>query len=177
MSISLVKLQRMIILSAVLLIGSACTTLTMPDKSKLQLASEISSLVWLNSKPLTSKDLRGKVVVVEFWTFDCINCRNTLPYVKGWYEKYREQGLTIVGVHTPELSFERDLDNVKQAVSDYQIGYPVAIDGDFSNWNRYHVMAWPTWFILDKEGYIRYSHIGEGDYSGSEAMIQKLLAE
>jgi thiol-disulfide isomerase/thioredoxin len=148
-----------------------------PDRSNLQRAPEISSPVWLNSKPLTLTGLQGKVVVVEFWTFECINCRNTLPFVKAWYDKYRDRGLTIIGVQTPELSFERDFSNVKQAVSDYQIKYPVAIDGDYSNWNRYHVMAWPTWFILDKEGYIRYSHIGEGDYSGSEAKIQKLLSE
>lgn len=147
------------------------------DKSRLELAPEITSSTWLNTDPLASADLRGKVVVVQFWTFDCINCRNTLPYVTGWFEKYRDRGLTVIGVHTPELSFERDVDNVKRAVSDYHIKYPVAIDGDYSNWNHYHVMAWPTWFILDKEGYIRYSHIGEGDYAGSEAMIVKLLGE
>ncbi len=147
------------------------------DKSGFQRAPSITSPTWINSAPLTLNDLQGKVVVVEFWTFACYNCKNTLPYVKAWYEKYRDQGLVVIGVHTPELSYERDVSNVKQAVSDYGIKYTVAIDGDFGNWNRFHVWAWPTWFIIDKEGYIRYNHVGEGDYSGSEAMIRQLLGE
>lgn len=147
------------------------------DKSSFKKAAEISSPVWINSKPLDLKALKGKVVVVDFWTFACYNCKNTLPYFKDWDKKYRDQGLVIVGVHTPELSIERDIENVKQAVKDYEIQYPVAIDGDYSNWNRYNVWAWPTWYIVDKEGYIRYSHVGEGDYAASEATIQKLLAE
>ncbi len=147
------------------------------DKSRLQKAPAISSATWLNSSPLTQNDLRGKVVVVEFWTFACYNCQNTLPYIKSWDQKYRGQGLVVIGVHTPELSFERDVSNVRQAIKDYGIQYPVAVDGDYSNWNRYHVAAWPTWFIIDKEGYIRYSHVGEGDYSGSERTIAALLQE
>ncbi len=147
------------------------------DKSLFPQAPPLSSNLWLNSQPLKPEDLRGKVVVVDFWTFACYNCKNVLPYLKTWDEKYRAQGLVIIGVHTPELSFERDIENVKQAVKDYGIKYPVAIDGDYANWNRYKVWAWPTWFILDKEGYIRYSHIGEGDYAKSEATIQQLLAE
>ncbi len=147
------------------------------DKSQFQRAPSISSPTWVNSKPLASDDLRGHVVVVEFWTFACYNCQNTLPYVKAWYEKYRDRGLVVIGVHTPELSFERDVSNVEQAVSDYKIKYPVAIDGDYGNWNRFRVWAWPTWFIIDKEGYIRHSHVGEGDYAGSEAVIQQLLEE
>lgn len=147
------------------------------DKSQFKLAKEISSSTWLNSDNLDWNDLRGKVVVVDFWTFACYNCKNTLPYKKAWDEKYRAQGLVVLGVHTPELSFEKDVANVRQAVHDYNIKYPVAIDGDFANWNRYNVWAWPTWFIVDKEGYIRYTHVGEGAYAESEKVIQALLAE
>lgn len=147
------------------------------DKSQFKIAGDISSKVWINSKPLQWQALRGKVVVVDFWTFACYNCKNTLPYKKAWYSKYQDQGLVILGVHTPELSFERDVENVRQAVKDYGIEYPIAIDGDFANWNRYEVWAWPTWFVVDKEGYIRYSHVGEGDYARSEQVIRELLAE
>ena len=153
------------------------TPLAAPDKSSFQKAAPLASNTWLNSPPITLEALRGKVVVVDFWTFACINCQHVLPYLKAWDQKYRAQGLVIIGVHTPELSFERDVANVKQAIKDNAIRYPIAIDGDYANWNRYHVWAWPTWFIVDKEGYIRYSHVGEGDYSGSEAMIRQLLAE
>ncbi|MBI4671042.1 MAG: redoxin domain-containing protein [Chloroflexi bacterium] len=146
-------------------------------KRQFQRAAEISSRTWINSKTLNWNELRGKVVVVDFWTFACYNCKNTLPYFKAWDEKYRAQGLVVLGVHTPELSFEKDVENVRNAVKDYQIQYPVAIDGDYANWNRYSVRAWPTWFIVDKEGYIRYSHIGEGAYARSERVIQELLAE
>jgi thiol-disulfide isomerase/thioredoxin len=147
------------------------------EKTGLKRAAEISSNTWINSDRIAWEELRGKVVVVDFWTFGCYNCKNTLPYKKAWDDKYRAQGLVILGVHTPELSFEKDVENVRKAVRDYEIKYPVAIDGDFANWNRYNVWAWPTWFIVDKEGYIRYSHVGEGDYAGSEKMIQQLLAE
>lgn len=147
------------------------------DKSQFKLAKEISSPTWINSETLNWVDLRGKVVVVDFWTFACYNCKNTLPYLKAWDEKYRAEGLVVLGVHTPELSFEKDIENVRKAVADYNIKYPVAIDGDFANWNRYNVWAWPTWYIVDKEGYIRYTHVGEGDYNGSERVIEQLLAE
>ncbi len=159
------------------------TEVTMPkpqakiDESQFKKAPPLFSATWINSQPLTLDALRGKVVVVDFWTFACINCQHVLPYLKAWDQKYRAQGLVIIGVHTPELSFERDVANVKQAVQDDAIQYPIAIDGDYANWNRYHVWAWPTWFIVDKEGYIRYNHVGEGDYSGSEATIRQLLSE
>jgi thiol-disulfide isomerase/thioredoxin len=147
------------------------------DKTQFKRAAEISSPIWINSTNLNWDDLRGKVIVIDFWTFACYNCKNTLPYLKAWDEKYRAQGLVVLGVHTPELSFEKDVANVRQAVRDYNIKYPVAIDGDFANWNRYGVRAWPTWFIVDKAGYIRYSHIGEGAYDKSEQIIRELLAE
>lgn len=150
---------------------------TQIDKSQFRRAAEISSATWLNSDTLDWNSLRGRVVVVDFWTFGCYNCKNTLPYFKQWDETYRAQGLVILGVHTPELSYERDVENVRRAVKDYEIKYPIAIDGNFENWNRYGVRAWPTWFIVDKEGYIRYSHIGEGAYDKSEQVIRQLLAE
>ena len=161
--------------------GSMSTQATAPptriDKNQFQHAAEIKSATWLNSDTLDWNSLRGQVVVVDFWTFGCYNCKNTLPYFKKWDDTYRAQGLVILGVHTPELSYERDVENVRRAVKEYQIKYPVAIDGDFANWNRYGVRAWPTWFIVDKEGYIRYSHIGEGAYDRSEQVIRALLAE
>ncbi len=147
------------------------------DKSQFQKAPDLVSQTWINSAPLVASDLRGKVVVVEFWTFACYNCKNTLPYVKDWDAKYRDRGLVVIGVHTPELSFERDVANVQQAVKDYGIRYPIAIDGDYANWDRFRVQAWPTWFIIDKDGYIRYKHIGEGDYARSDEVIQQLLNE
>jgi thiol-disulfide isomerase/thioredoxin len=147
------------------------------DKSQFKRAAEIASATWLNTETTDWHSLRGHVVVVDFWTFGCYNCKNTLPYFKKWDEKYRAQGLVVLGVHTPELSYERDVENVRRAVREYDIKYPVAIDGDFANWNRYGVRAWPTWFIVDKEGYIRYSHIGEGAYETSEQVIRELLAE
>lgn len=147
------------------------------DKSQYKLAPAIASSTWINGEGIRWDDLRGKVIVVDFWTFACYNCKNTLPYKRAWYSNYRDQGLVVLGVHTPELSFERDVANVRQAVKDYRIEYPIAIDGDSANWNRYNVWAWPTWFIVDKEGYIRYSHVGEGDYATSEQVIRELLAE
>ncbi len=141
------------------------------------IAPEISSDTWLNSPPLAASDLRGKVVLVEFWTFDCINCRNTIPYVESWYNQYHAQGLVVIGVHSPEFAYEHDATNVKQAIQDLKIPYPVALDNDFKTWNSYRVYAWPTWFILDKQGVIRFSHIGEGAYAESERAIVQLLKQ
>lgn len=115
--------------------------------------------------------------MVDFWTFACYNGKNALPYFKAWDEKYRAQGLVILGVRTPELSVEKDLAYAQRAVQKYDIQYPVAMDGDYANGNRYGVRAWPTWFIVDKEGYLRYSHIGEGDYARTNQVTQELLAE
>ncbi|HEX9074682.1 MAG TPA: redoxin domain-containing protein [Anaerolineae bacterium] len=140
-------------------------------------APDISSDVWLNSAPLKPADLHGKVVLVDFWTFDCINCRNTIPQLRNWYQKYRDQGFVIVGVHSPEFSYEHDVENVKQAIQELKIPYPVALDNDFKTWNSYRVYAWPTWFIVDKRGAVRFSHVGEGAYDESEQAIMALLKE
>ena len=132
---------------------------------------------WINSEPLKLENLRGRVVLVEFWTFGCINCRNTLPFVKSWHDRYREKGLTVIGVHSPEFAEERIFENLRGQVVSLGINYPVVSDDDYQTWNAYDVQAWPTMFLLDKQGRIRWKHVGEGDYDETEGLIQKLLAE
>jgi len=140
-------------------------------------APELAAGKWINSQPLTLKSLRGRVVLIEFWTFGCYNCRNTLPYVKLWHERYSGKGLTIVGVHSPELANERNIENVRREVASLGIKYPVVTDNDYETWKAYNVEAWPTLFVLDKAGRIRLVHVGEGAYDETEQTIQKLLAE
>lgn len=132
---------------------------------------------WLNSPPLGSEQLRGKVVLVEFWTYTCINCLRTLPYVKEWSEKYRSQGLVVVGVHTPEFPFEKDKGNVERALQKLGITYPVVMDNQYQIWNAYQNRYWPTQYLIDTQGQIRYQHIGEGAYQKTEEMIRTLLIE
>lgn len=132
---------------------------------------------WLNSPPLTKEALRGKVVLVDVWTYSCINCLRTLPYLKSWAQKYRDQGLVVIGVHAPEFAFERNVDNVKQAVHDLGIDYPVAIDNNYAIWRALNNQYWPAHYFIDAQGNIRYHHFGEGDYAHSEHVIQQLLAE
>ena len=132
---------------------------------------------WINSEPLTIRSLRGKVVLVEFWTFGCINCQHVQPYVKAWYDRYASSGLVVVGVHTPELSFERDLGNVRDAVAKADIRYPVAFDPAYATWDAYRNGYWPAFFFIDRSGQVRHTHIGEGDYDGSEQVIRELLSE
>ncbi|MFM0231455.1 cytochrome c biogenesis protein DipZ [Paraburkholderia sediminicola] len=132
---------------------------------------------WLNSPPLTVQDLRGKVVLVDFWTYSCINCLRSLPYVKAWAQKYKDQGLVVIGVHAPEFAFERNVDNVKKAVHDLGVDYPVAIDNNYAIWRALNNQYWPAHYFVDGKGQIRYHHFGEGDYAESEKVIQKLLTE
>jgi peptide-methionine (R)-S-oxide reductase len=140
-------------------------------------APEFAQGTWINSDPLTLRSLRGRVVLVEFWTFGCYNCRNTLPAVKSWHARYRDKGLTIVGVHSPEFDTEKNVENVRREAVSLGIRYPVVTDNEHETWRAYHVTAWPTTFLLDKSGRIRWMHVGEGAYDESERMIQKLLAE
>ena len=140
-------------------------------------APELAAGDWINSEPLKLKELRGRVVLVEFWTFGCINCRNTLPFIKGWHDRYRDQGLTVIGVHSPEFEEERKVENLRRQVASLAIRYPVVTDNDYQTWKAYNVEAWPTTFLLDKQGRIRWMHVGEGDYDEAERQIQKLLAE
>jgi thiol-disulfide isomerase/thioredoxin len=130
---------------------------------------------WLNSSPLTIADLKNQVVLIQFWTFACINCQRTLPNIVQWHQKYATQGLTVIGIHTPEFAFERDINNIKQALKQHNITYPVPIDNHFKTWRAYENEYWPHLFLADRQGLIRYDHIGEGAYATTEKMIQKLL--
>ena len=132
---------------------------------------------WLNSPPLDAQALKGKVVLVDFWTYSCINCLRTLPYVKAWAEKYRDQGLVVIGVHAPEFAFERNVGNVTKAMKDLGITYPVAIDNDYKIWRAFNNEYWPAHYFADAQGRIRYHHFGEGEYAESERVIQQLLRE
>ena len=132
---------------------------------------------WLNSSPLTAESLKGKVVLVDFWAYSCINCLRSIPYVRAWAEKYKDQGLVVIGVHAPEFPFEKNIDNLKQAVAKLKINYPVAIDNDYAIWRAFHNEYWPADYFIDAEGRIRHHFFGEGDYAESEKVIQQLLAE
>jgi thiol-disulfide isomerase/thioredoxin len=150
---------------------------TLISADKAMTAPEFAKGDWINSDPLTLEKLRGHVVVVEFWTFGCFNCRNTLPSVKEWDTKYRGRGLIIVGVHTPETDSEYSIDNVRKEVPALGIKYPVVTDNDYKTWKAYGVEAWPTIVALDKHGHIRWVHVGEGRYDETEGVIKALLAE
>ncbi|MBV7483103.1 thioredoxin family protein [Bordetella sp. BOR01] len=132
---------------------------------------------WLNSEPLTLQSLRGKVVLVDFWTYTCINCIRTLPYVTRWHQAYKDQGLVVVGVHTPEFAFERSTSNVLKALDRLGIKYPVAQDNRYATWDAYRNQYWPAAYLIDKQGRIAYRHFGEGNYQETEAEIQRLLAQ
>ena len=132
---------------------------------------------WFNSKPLTREQLKGKVVVIDFWTYSCINCLRSLPYIKAWDEKYRKDGLVIIGVHAPEFAFEREPANVAKAIQDLGVRYPVALDNQYKLWGALENHYWPAHYFVDAQGRVRYHHFGEGDYAGSERVIRQLLAE
>jgi len=132
---------------------------------------------WLNSQPLTAENLRGKVVLVDFWTYTCINWLRTLPYVRAWAEKYKDRGLVVIGVHSPEFEFEQDLDNVRRAVKDMRIDYPVAVDSGHAVWRAFNNQYWPALYFIDAKGRIRHHQFGEGEYAHAEMIIQQLLAE
>ncbi|MET0687830.1 MAG: redoxin domain-containing protein, partial [Methyloceanibacter sp.] len=132
---------------------------------------------WLNSPPHTNAELKGKIVLIDFWTYSCINCLRTIPYVRAWAEKYKDQGLVVIGVHTPEFAFEKDIGNVKDAIADLKIAYPVAVDNDYAIWRAFNNRYWPAHYFIDAQGRIRHHHFGEGSYDVSERVIQDLLAE
>ncbi|WP_017300398.1 thioredoxin family protein [Nodosilinea nodulosa] len=130
---------------------------------------------WLNSEPLTIASLRGNVVLLQFWTFSCINCQRTLPSLVGWHQRYADQGLKIIGVHTPEFAYEREVNNIRQALQQHGITYPVPVDNDFQTWRAYDNRYWPHLFLADRNGIMRYDHIGEGAYDTTEQTIRALL--
>lgn len=141
-------------------------------------APELTGITqWWNSQPLTLADLHGKVVIIDFWTYACYNCVNTLPYVQALYNKYHDQGLEIVGVHTPELSFEYVPENVASAIQNQKINWPVAFDPKYETWNAYSNHYWPAFYFIDANGHIRYTHFGEGNYDYNEKVVQQLLSE
>jgi thiol-disulfide isomerase/thioredoxin len=132
---------------------------------------------WINSEPLTAKQLKGKVVLVDFWDYSCINCIRALPYVRAWAEKYKDSGLVVIGVHTPEFDFEKQMPNVQKAVQKFGITYPVALDSNYAIWNAFSNQYWPAHYFIDAKGKVRYEHFGEGEYDQSEKWIQELLKE
>ncbi|WPN76857.1 cytochrome c biogenesis protein DipZ [Pseudomonas germanica] len=147
------------------------------EEGKGAMPSLAGAVQWLNSPELSAEALRGKVVLVDFWTYDCINCQHTLPYVKDWAKKYEKDGLVVIGVHTPEYGYERIIENVKDQVKKLGITYPVAIDNNYAIWRNFDNQYWPAHYLIDAEGQVRYSHFGEGRYEAQEQMIQHLLEE
>lgn len=152
-----------------------------PAAAELPLEGEFPSLGgatgWLNSQPLTAADLRGNVVLISFWTYTCINWLRSLPYVRAWAEKYKDRGLMVIGVHTPEFEFEHNLANVRRAAEELRVEYPIAIDNDYAIWRAFNNSYWPALYFIDAQGQIRYHHFGEGEYEMSEMVLQQLLAE
>jgi thiol-disulfide isomerase/thioredoxin len=142
-----------------------------------KLPSLAGATAWLNSPPLTVDGLRGHIVLVDFWTYTCINWLRTLPYVRAWAETYKDHGLVVIGVHTPEFPFEHDLENVRRAAQDMRVEYPIAIDNEYAIWRAFDNHYWPALYLVDAKGQIRYHHFGEGEYEQSEVIIQHLLAE
>jgi thiol-disulfide isomerase/thioredoxin len=153
----------------------SCGPSQMPESERRRRRSPTAC--GLNSAPLRIDDLKGRVVLVEFWTFGCYNCRNVEPYMKQWYQKYADQGFVVIGVHSPEFTYEHDSEKVRRYLKDHDIRFPVSIDNDFSTWNRYGNRYWPAMYLIDKQGVIRHVRIGEGGYQETEQLIQSLLHE
>ena len=159
------------------ILRSARAQLTRTRSSDGEVPSLDRATAWLNSPALTAASLRGKVVLINFWTYTCINWLRALPYVRAWASKYADHGLLVIGIHTPEFSFERDLDNVRRAAMDLRVPYPIAVDTDYALWQAFANQYWPALYFVDVQGRIRHHHFGEGDYERSEQIIQQLLLE
>src|SRR3954465_8953209 len=145
------------------------------DREHSALSALDDAHVWLNSDPLTADGLRGRVVLVDIWTYSCVNWLRTLPYVRAWHERYGEQGLVVVGAHAPEFGFEHDIDNVRRAARELDVGYPVVIDDDFAIWRSFENQYWPALYLVDRDGRVRFRHFGEGAYEQIEQAIQQVL--
>jgi len=161
----------------ILVLATTGMLFAVPPKFIQQAAPDFDGKVWLNSSPLALDKLKGKVVMVEFWTYGCYNCVNVEPYIKKWYGRYKDQSFEVIAVHSPEFSHEHKLENVRAHVERKGIKYPVVIDNDFAIWRRYSNRYWPAMYLIDKQGQLRYRTIGEGRYRQTEEMIQSLLAE
>ena len=169
--------RRGFLSTAALTIAAAQFGLLGSARSRSDLSPLGRATAWLNSPPLAEEELHGKVVLINFWTYSCINWRRQLPYVRAWAEKYKEYGLVVIGVHSPEFSFEKIIDNIRWAAKDMRIGYPIAVDSDHAIWNGFANEYWPALYFVDVKGRIRHHQYGEGEYSESERTIQKLLGE
>jgi thiol-disulfide isomerase/thioredoxin len=169
------------LLVAAMLVSAIAAPINALAEEKLPVEGHLPSLRgatgWLNSQPLDAAGLRGKVVLVDFWTYTCINWLRTVPYVRAWAEKYKDQGLVVIGVHSPEFGFEKDLDNVRRAAKDMRVDYPIAIDSDHAIWRAFRNQAWPALYFVDAQGRIRHHHFGEGEYELAETIVQQLLSE
>lgn len=147
------------------------------DEIRVEAPPLAEGLKWLNSQPLTMEQLKGKVVLIDFWEYTCVNCIRTLPYLKSWHQKYKDKGLVILGVHTPEFQFAKLEANVTQSAKKFGLEYPIIIDSDYTVWRSYSNRYWPAKYLIDKNGFVRYYHFGEGAYGATEAKIQKMLRE
>jgi thiol-disulfide isomerase/thioredoxin len=169
------------LLFAAMLAGASAAPIGALADEKLPVEGAFPSLSgatgWLNSQPLSAESLRGKVVLVDFWTYTCINWLRTLPYVRAWADKYKDRGLVVIGVHTPEFEFEKNADNVRRAAKDMGVTYPIALDSDYAIWRAFRNHSWPAIYAVDAQGRIRHHHFGEGEYERAEMIIQQLLAE
>ena len=171
------KLLRITVLMATMALATHAHAAPLHDPlAKPYAAPEFEGVIrWLNSKPLTMSALKGKVVLIDFWTYSCINCIRTLPYLNKWHDKYNDKGLVVIGVHAPEFEFEKSEENVKAAIAKYGIHYPVALDNHMSVWTAYANRYWPAHYLIDQQGNVVYSHFGEGQYAETEANIRTLL--
>jgi thiol-disulfide isomerase/thioredoxin len=163
-------------MKGLLLATFLATAMSAPTRTS-ELASLSSATEWINSPPLTAERLQGKVVLVQFWTYSCVNWLRTLPYIRAWEQKYRARGLVVIGVHAPEFGFEKQLTNVRWAAENLRVDYPIAMDNDFTIWRAFGNQYWPALYVVDGKGHIRYRHFGEGDYAHSEQILQQLLTE
>jgi thiol-disulfide isomerase/thioredoxin len=168
---------HLFLLTVILTVAMVASMRTSAADKSGELAALGNAAVWINSHPLTAAGLRGKVVVIDFWTYTCINWRRSLPYVRAWSEKYQDRGLVVVGVHTPEFAFEKDVDNVRRAVQDMRIDYPIAVDSNYAIWRAFKNQYWPALYFIDAQGRVRHHQFGEGEYGQSELIIQQLLKE
>lgn len=171
-------------MTAIMVIGFLTTLFVFTNKTNAQGLSAsypapeiVQGGQWFNSDPLSLAELRGKVVLIDFWTYSCYNCVNTLPYVKQWHEDYKDQGLVIIGVHAPEFAAEKNATNVQNALNKFDIQYPVVMDNDFKTWRAYNNRYWPAFYLIDKKGNVVYTHFGEGKYEETERQIKALLNE